>query len=188
MVLESILVLLFVSGTLAIISVRHVKADRRLVIFRSGKFSRIARPGFSFRIPFVESGLLVNVKEVVPEYYEGFPEQLLEERIKTYVLHEGSPAVSENKAVVQVDPELQAWVDWLTAEAISQTGVPLQEDKTALQRISEAAIAAREALANVDKYSISLPYLTVNDSGPKHFVIELSKEDLVLHQKSVLSA
>ncbi|MBX7230224.1 MAG: Hsp70 family protein [Burkholderiaceae bacterium] len=186
--LEIILVLLFVSGSLAIISVRRIKADMRLVIFRVGKFSRIARPGFSFPVPFLESGVLVNVKEIVPEYYEGFPEQLLEERIKTYVLHGGSPASSENKAMVQVDPELQALVEWLTAEAISQTGVPLQKDEMAMQRISEAAIAAREALTKVDRHSISLPYLTVNASGPKHFVIELSKEELISIEKNGSSA
>jgi len=73
-------------------------------------------------------------------------------------------------------------MDWLIGEIKKSLGIDISKDKLALQRIKEAAEKAKIELSTVHEATISLPYLTSDASGPKHFEGKLSRskmEDLV---------
>ncbi len=76
----------------------------------------------------------------------------------------------------------QEVMQWLIDEVKKQIGVDVAKDKMALQRIKEAAEKAKKELSSMHETTISLPYLTSDSSGPKHFETKLSRskfEDLV---------
>lgn len=74
------------------------------------------------------------------------------------------------------DRELQAVVSWLLSQAFEQTGVKVADDKVAYQRIVEAAQKALRQLQSEKSATISLPFLTADASGPKHFETRLTRE------------
>ena len=76
----------------------------------------------------------------------------------------------------------QAIIDWLIDEFKKDTGVDLNNDKMALQRLKEAAEKAKKEVSSSLQTDINLPYLTADASGPKHLNVSLSRakfEDLV---------
>lgn len=76
----------------------------------------------------------------------------------------------------------QAIINWLIEEFKKDTGVDLNSDKMALQRLKEAAEKAKKELSSSLQTDINLPYLTADASGPKHLNVSLSRakfEDLV---------
>lgn len=74
------------------------------------------------------------------------------------------------------DREEQAVVNWLLSQAFEQTGVRVAEDKMAYQRIVEAAKKALQELKSQTAVTISLPFLTADANGPKHFEIRLTRD------------
>ncbi len=72
--------------------------------------------------------------------------------------------------------EMQAVVGWLLSQAFEQTGVKVADDKLAYQRIVEAAQKALDQLKTQNSVTISLPFLTADASGPKHFETRLTRE------------
>jgi molecular chaperone DnaK len=68
-------------------------------------------------------------------------------------------------------------VDFLMAEFKKDEGVDLKGDSQALQRLTEAAEKAKIELSSLTEASISLPFITATDAGPKHIetVITRSK-------------
>ena len=77
-------------------------------------------------------------------------------------------------------------IDWLVEEFKVENGMDLTSDPGALQRLREAAEKAKVELSNSTTTEINLPYITANQSGPKHLVRTLSRakfesmvEDLV---------
>lgn len=74
--------------------------------------------------------------------------------------------------------EEQAVITWLCSQAFEQTGVKVAEDKVAFQRITEAAHKALRELKSQADTTISLPFLTADTSGPKHFEIRLTRDVL----------
>ncbi|MGI0483565.1 molecular chaperone DnaK [Geminocystis sp. CENA526] len=73
-------------------------------------------------------------------------------------------------------------VDWLIARFEQQEGIDLRSDKMAVQRLREAAEKAKIELSNLTQTSINLPFITADESGPKHLELELSRpqlEDLI---------
>ena len=66
-------------------------------------------------------------------------------------------------------------VDWLANDFKKENNVDLREDKTALQRLKEAAEKAKIELSTSQKTSINLPFVTATDSGPKHLNTELTR-------------
>ena len=66
-------------------------------------------------------------------------------------------------------------VDWMVAEYKKEQGVDLTNDKMAMQRLREAAERAKIELSGMTTASISLPYITVDASGPKHLEMTLSR-------------
>jgi hypothetical protein len=74
------------------------------------------------------------------------------------------------------DREEQAVVTWLLSQAFEQTGVKVADDKVAYQRIVEATQKALRELKSQSAVTISLPYLTADANGPKHFEIRLTRD------------
>ena len=77
-------------------------------------------------------------------------------------------------------------IDWLVEEFKVENGMDLTSDPGALQRLREAAEKAKVELSNSTTTEINLPYITADQSGPKHLVRTLSRakfesmvEDLV---------
>ncbi|WP_066346995.1 molecular chaperone DnaK [Geminocystis sp. NIES-3708] len=69
-------------------------------------------------------------------------------------------------------------VDWLIIKFKQQEGIDLRSDKMALQRLREAAEKAKIELSNMAETSINLPFITADESGPKHLELELSRPQL----------
>jgi molecular chaperone DnaK len=68
-----------------------------------------------------------------------------------------------------------ALVHHLVAEFRRENGVDLTKDSMAMQRVREAAEKAKCELSSTAQTDINLPYITVDNSGPKHMHIKLSR-------------
>lgn len=66
-------------------------------------------------------------------------------------------------------------MEWLIAEFKGETGIDLNNDPNALQRIKDAAETAKKELSAKKETLISLPYLTADQNGPKHLERRLSR-------------
>jgi len=66
----------------------------------------------------------------------------------------------------------------LTAEFKKDTGVDLEKDPLALQRLKEAAEKAKIELSSLMETEINLPYITADASGPKHLNVKLTRAKL----------
>src|SRR5207244_990376 len=60
-------------------------------------------------------------------------------------------------------------VDWIVREFQQETGIDLRTDRLALQRLKEAAERAKCELSSAADTSISLPFISADALGPKHF-------------------
>ena len=69
-------------------------------------------------------------------------------------------------------------MDHLIAEYKKQEGVDVSKDPLAVQRLKEAAERAKHELSTAMESEINLPYITSDASGPKHFVMKLSRAKL----------
>lgn len=72
--------------------------------------------------------------------------------------------------------EAQAVINWLLTQAFEQTGVRVADDKMAYERIANAAHKALGELKSQSAVTISLPFLTADANGPKHFEIRLTRD------------
>jgi len=77
-------------------------------------------------------------------------------------------------------------LEWLITEFKKDQGIDLKNDKMALQRLKEAAEKAKIELSSAQDTEINLPFITADQSGPKHLQVRLSRakfeqmtEDLV---------
>ena len=68
-------------------------------------------------------------------------------------------------------------IDWLLEEAKSQFNMDLSKDPQALQRLREGAEKAKVELSSSSQTEINLPYITADQSGPKHLVKKLTRSD-----------
>jgi molecular chaperone DnaK len=66
-------------------------------------------------------------------------------------------------------------VEWMTAAFREQEGIDLAADRMALQRIREAAEKAKIELSSMATTSINLPFITADETGPKHLEMTLSR-------------
>src|SRR5512138_3601385 len=69
-------------------------------------------------------------------------------------------------------------VDYLADEFKNEQGVDLRKDKLALQRLKEEAEKAKKELSTVTQYEVNLPFISMNQSGPLHLNIKLSRAKL----------
>ncbi len=72
----------------------------------------------------------------------------------------------------------QRIIDWLIDEFKKDQGIDLSGDKTALQRLKEAAEKVKIELSSVQKAEVNLPFITADSSGPKHLNITLTRAKL----------
>jgi molecular chaperone DnaK len=72
----------------------------------------------------------------------------------------------------------QRVMEWLIAEFKKDQGIDLSSDKTALQRLKEAAEKAKIELSSVQQTEVNLPFITADASGPKHMNITLNRAKL----------
>ena len=66
-------------------------------------------------------------------------------------------------------------VEWLVDEFKKETSVDLSKDKMAYQRLRDAAEKAKKELSSITKSQISLPFISMNASGPVHLEKELTR-------------
>src|SRR6187401_467788 len=84
----------------------------------------------------------------------------------------------------------QRIIEWIASEFKKSDGIDLSKDRMALQRLKEAAEKAKMELSTVMETDINLPFITADQTGPKHLQLKLTRarfEQLVddLLQKTV---
>src|SRR5437867_4442614 len=72
----------------------------------------------------------------------------------------------------------KAVVDWLVKKFKASQGIDLSQDKMALQRLYEAAEKAKVELSTTQETQINLPFITADQSGPKHLDMRLARSKL----------
>ncbi len=72
----------------------------------------------------------------------------------------------------------QRVIDWLVESFRKEASIDLRTDRTALQRLKEAAEKAKMELSTVLQTEINLPFITADASGPRHLTITLSRAKL----------
>jgi molecular chaperone DnaK len=84
----------------------------------------------------------------------------------------------------------QRVIDWLVESFKNDYGIDLTQDRMALQRLKEAAEKAKKELSSTQSTEINLPFITADQSGPKHLQYSLTRskfeqlvEDLVTKTK-----
>ena len=68
--------------------------------------------------------------------------------------------------------------DWIVAEFKKESGIDLTRDKMALQRLKEAAEKAKMELSTTMETEINLPFISADQSGPKHLLMKLTRAKL----------
>lgn len=66
-------------------------------------------------------------------------------------------------------------IDWMVASFKTETGIDLSQDKVAMQRLKEAAEKSKIELSGVTTSNINLPFITADQTGPKHLDITLTR-------------
>ncbi|MFN8653030.1 MAG: molecular chaperone DnaK [Gemmatimonadales bacterium] len=69
----------------------------------------------------------------------------------------------------------QRLIDWLVGEFKKDQGIDLSKDAMALQRLKEAAEKAKMELSSTTQTDINLPFITADQSGPKHLNLTLTR-------------
>ena len=69
----------------------------------------------------------------------------------------------------------QTVIDWLVKEFKAETGLDLSKDKMAVQRLKDAAEKAKKELSSMMETPISLPFITMDATGPKHLEKKLTR-------------
>ena len=72
----------------------------------------------------------------------------------------------------------QRVMDYLADEFKKDQGIDLRKDRMALQRLKEAAEKAKCELSTVTETDINLPFITADQSGPKHLTMKLTRAKL----------
>lgn len=72
----------------------------------------------------------------------------------------------------------QRVIDWIADEFRRQEGIDLRKDRMALQRLKEAAEKAKCELSTTMQTQINLPFITADQSGPKHLDLTISRAKL----------
>jgi molecular chaperone DnaK len=72
----------------------------------------------------------------------------------------------------------QRVIEWLAEEFKRQEGIDLRKDVMALQRLKEAAEKAKIELSSTTETEINLPFITADQTGPKHMALKLTRAKL----------
>lgn len=68
-------------------------------------------------------------------------------------------------------------IDWLSKTFKSDTGIDVSRDPMAMQRLKEAAEKAKIELSSAQQTEVNLPFLTADQSGPKHLNVTITRAD-----------
>jgi molecular chaperone DnaK len=80
----------------------------------------------------------------------------------------------------------QRVVDFLVKEVKNSEGIDLTKDKSAIQRLREAAEQAKKELSSAQQTTISLQYLSIGENGPVHVDIKLTRAQFQEMTKDLL--
>lgn len=69
----------------------------------------------------------------------------------------------------------QRIIDWIADEFKREHGIDLRKDRMALQRLKEAAEKAKHELSSTTETDINLPFITADQTGPKHLTLKLTR-------------
>ena len=69
-------------------------------------------------------------------------------------------------------------VDHIADEFKKENGIDLRKDKLALQRLKEAAEKAKIELSSTTQTEVNLPFITADQSGPKHLTLTITRAKL----------
>ncbi len=69
-------------------------------------------------------------------------------------------------------------MDYLVNEFKNDSGIDLGGDPLAMQRLKEAAEKAKIELSSAEQTEVNLPYITADNTGPKHLVVKLTRAKL----------
>jgi len=72
----------------------------------------------------------------------------------------------------------QRIIKWIVDEFKKEQGIDLSKDTLALQRLKESAEKAKHELSTTPETELNLPFVTSNESGPKHLVMRFSRSKL----------
>jgi molecular chaperone DnaK len=72
----------------------------------------------------------------------------------------------------------QRIIEWLIQEFKNQNGIDVSKDKMALQRLKEGAEKAKIELSSKAQTEVNIPFLTADQSGPRHMLLTLSRAKL----------
>jgi len=72
----------------------------------------------------------------------------------------------------------QRIIEWIVTEFKRDQGIDLSKDRTALQRLKEAAEKAKIELSSVMETEVSLPFVTADATGPKHLQLKLTRSKM----------
>ncbi|HEY9595436.1 MAG TPA: molecular chaperone DnaK, partial [Spirochaetia bacterium] len=72
----------------------------------------------------------------------------------------------------------QRVIEWLVGEFRAETGIDLTRDRMAMQRLKEAAEKAKIELSSTQTTTINLPFITADQTGPKHLAKTLTRARL----------
>ncbi len=68
-------------------------------------------------------------------------------------------------------------IDWLVKRFKTETGIDVSRDAMAMQRLKEAAEKAKIELSSAQQTEVNLPFLTADQSGPKHLNVTIPRSD-----------
>jgi molecular chaperone DnaK len=80
----------------------------------------------------------------------------------------------------------QRVIDWILEEFKSDQGVDLSKDAMAMQRLKEAAEKAKIELSSTQQTDVNLPFITADQSGPKHLTLTLTRSKLEQLVESII--
>ncbi|MDR0826989.1 MAG: molecular chaperone DnaK [Desulfovibrio sp.] len=72
----------------------------------------------------------------------------------------------------------QRIINWLVDEFKKESGVDLSKDRLALQRLKESAEKAKKDLSTSMETEVNLPFITADQTGPKHLLMKISRAKL----------
>lgn len=72
----------------------------------------------------------------------------------------------------------QKVINWIVTEFKKETGIDVSKDPLALQRLDEAAEKAKIELSTATESEINIPFITSDESGPKHLLLKLTRATL----------
>lgn len=72
----------------------------------------------------------------------------------------------------------RAIINWIGSEFKKDSGIDITGDVLALQRLKEAAEKAKHELSNTSETEINIPFITSDESGPKHLLLKLTRAQL----------